>query len=596
MRRLDLPDKRVLPNSTVLAIDATALAGNRLLLTVRRKRSWGDLRMVGSVMAHWPRAAASQRRLEAVLDDRVVTCFRDRPKNLHALLVGAVARNPKGEAVVEAGHPPEGERAGRRLLYRELGPLVDRAARNLLDLGIDAGDRVALLLSNRLEFLVALLAANRIGAITVPLNMRERRPGLRYLLNDCGAKALVFEAPVLDEVPPTEEIPSLKVMITVGGLLPGTVPFDDLLVASDTLLPPLIDDEEATAVILYTSGTTGEPKGAMLSHLAFAHSALHYQYCFDFGPGDRTVLVVPASHITGLMGMVIALLRAAGTVVMLPKFEVESFLTTAAEERITHTIMVPAMYALCLMRADLSAYDLSAWRLGVYGGAPMPEATIDGLAEALPDLQLCNAYGATETCSPVTITPPGLGRETADSVGQLVPCGEVAIMDDDGREVPLGEAGEVWIKGPMLASGYWRKPDASKAAFVGGYWRSGDIGSLDEDGWLRVFDRKKDMINRAGYKIYSAEVENVLTYHDAIGEAAVIPDPDPVLGERVHAVIVPSGEAVDAEEIRAFCAERLADYKVPERITVSPDPLPRNANGKMQKRVLVARFGSPETV
>ena len=550
--------------------------------------------MAGSIMRHWPTAAGWSRRAETVLDGRVVTCFWDRPKNLHALLVGAVARNPNGEAVAEAGGPRAGEGAERRILYRELGPQVDRVARRLLDLGVAEGDRVALLLSNRLEFLVSLLAANRIGAITVPLNMRERRPGLLYLLNDSEAKAVILEASVADELPPAEETPALVLTIAVGGDVEGARLFSDLLKDSDTVLPPLADDEEATAVILYTSGTTGEPKGAMLSHLAFIHSAIHYQTCFDFGPSDRTALVVPASHITGLMGMVLALLRAAGTVVMLPKFEVESFLAAAATERISHTIMVPAMYALCLLRADLSAYDLSAWRLGVYGGAPMPEATIAGLGAALPKLLLCNAYGATETCSPTTITPPGLGRETADSVGQIVPCGEVLIMDDQGREVPVGEAGEVWIKGPMLASGYWRKPKASQAAFAGGYWRSGDIGSLDEEGWLRVFDRKKDMINRAGYKIYSAEVENVLTYHNAVAEAAVIPEPDPVLGERVHAVIVPSGDAADPEALRAFCAERLADYKVPERITLSPDPLPRNANGKIQKRRLVERYAAAE--
>ncbi|MEM1050356.1 MAG: fatty acid--CoA ligase family protein, partial [Pseudomonadota bacterium] len=266
--------------------------------------------------------------------------------------------------------------------------------------------------------------------------------------------------------------------------------------------------------------------------------------------------------------------------------DVAAFLALAAGERMTTTVMVPAMYNLCLLRADLDEYDLSAWRVGAYGGAPMPPATIRALADHLPGLNLANAYGATETTSPTTLMPLGDPQAHGDSVGKVVRCGDVRIMDDDGNEVGPGETGEVWIAGPMVVSGYWNRPEATREAFVGGYWRSGDIGSLTADGYLHVFDRKKDMINRGGYKVFSAEVENVLAAHPAVVEAAVLPFADPVLGEKVLAVVHPRDGAADEAALRRFCADRLSDYKVPDRFVFCDDPLPRNANGKLMKQTL----------
>jgi acyl-CoA synthetase (AMP-forming)/AMP-acid ligase II len=219
----------------------------------------------------------------------------------------------------------------------------------------------------------------------------------------------------------------------------------------------------------------------------------------------------------------------------------------------------------------------------------MPEAAISTLARKLPHLLLSNAYGATETTSPTTMMPLGENAAHPDSVGQVVPCGEVRICDEQGRDVPAGAAGEIWIRGPMVVTGYWNKPEANAAGFTDGFWHSGDVGSLDEHGFVRVFDRVKDMINRGGYKIFSAEVENALAYHPGIAECAVVGRPDPVLGERVCAFVLAKGEGVSAEEIRRFCAERMADYKVPELIELVREPLPRNANGKVQKALLRQR-------
>jgi long-chain acyl-CoA synthetase len=208
------------------------------------------------------------------------------------------------------------------------------------------------------------------------------------------------------------------------------------------------------------------------------------------------------------------------------------------------------------------------------------------LAEKLPRLALMNAYGATETTSPTTLMHPMQTLAYADSVGQPVPGATVIVVDDSGREVPTGEPGEIWIHGPSVVRGYWHNPSATADAFTAGFWHSGDVGSIDADGFVRIFDRKKDMINGGGLKVYTAEVETVLTAYPGVVESAVVPKPCPVLGERVHAFVVANEQAVTADRLRAFCAARLSDYKVPETFTLGREPLPRNANGKVMKRVL----------
>jgi O-succinylbenzoic acid--CoA ligase len=248
--------------------------------------------------------------------------------------------------------------------------------------------------------------------------------------------------------------------------------------------------------------------------------------------------------------------------------------------------MVPAMYQLCLLSPDLARRDLTSWRIGGYGGAPMPVATIDEIAARLPALTLQNCYGATETTSPATMIPAGLTRDHADSVGVALPAAEIRVMDDDGRELPAGETGELWIGGPMVVRGYWANPEATAASFSAGFWHSGDLGSVDAEGFVRIVDRKKDMLNRGGFKVYSVKVENVLMGWPGVVEAAVVGVPCPVLGERVQAVLYAAGATIDEAALRRHCSERLADYEVPERFVLSDVPLPRNANGKVMKRLL----------
>ena len=263
-----------------------------------------------------------------------------------------------------------------------------------------------------------------------------------------------------------------------------------------------------------------------------------------------------------------------------------AFLELAAKERMTHTVIVPAMYNLCLLQPDFARHDLARWRIGAYGGAPMPLATIDTLAQTVPALTLMNVYGATETTSPTTMVPAGCTAARIDTVGTTLACAQVKIVDDAGVELPRGTLGEIWIKGAMTVPGYWDNPQATTENISDGWWHSGDLGSLDADGYLRVVDRKKDMINRGGYKIYTIEVENALYAHPAVQECAVVAKPCPVLGERVHAFVFLRDAAVSEAALTAHCRPLLSDYKVPESYTLSATPLPRNANGKLMKRAM----------
>ena len=520
---------------------------------------WGDL---------WP-----EMRLEAHFGDRVVPCFLDRPQSLYALLHAAAKTNPSGEALVCGSE---------RLSYAELLKQSSQLATGLARRGIKTGDRVAMLLGNRNEFVITLFALAHLGAIAVPISIREQAPGLAYMLSHCAAVMVVHEDDLTHLLPSALEAPALKHRVAVS-ICEGAEWFGDLL--EDGVPPPVQPvAEEETAVILYTSGTTGRPKGAMLTHMGIVHSSLHYQIAMNLKSSDASIAAVPLSHVTGLIALITTLTLAAGKLVIMPSFKAADFLVLAEREGMTHTLMVPAMYNLCLLQRDFDKYNLSRWRIGAFGGAPMPVATIERLAQTVPALMLMNCYGSTESTSPSTLMPPGQTNAHNDTVGMPLGCVEMRVMDDNGREVPPNVLGEIWIKGPHVVPGYWENPDATQENFTAGFWHSGDIGSMDAQGYVKVVDRKKDMINRGGYKIYTIEVENALYAHPAVQECAVVSKPCPVLGERVHAFVMLKAEGSLEGELREFCRSRLSDYKVPESFTLSSTPLPRNANGKLVKK------------
>lgn len=525
---------------------------------------------------HWSGYPVPAMRVETHFG-RKMRGFADRPANVNALLAESVAAFPEHEAVVALE---------RRVRYADLDRLAARFAANLAQRGVLRHDRVALMCRNDLEFVLATLATLRLGGIVVPVNTREQRGELTFILEQCGAKAVVFDAELAERLPEPAEIPALTLRFSVGGEAPAAESFESLLDAAAPDVPIAAVDEEDTAVILYTSGTTGRPKGAMLTHLNIVHTALHYRACMRLTDRDRSLLAVPASHVTGLAAILFTMLGVGGCVIMMREFNASAFLALAGRERMSHTLVVPAIYTLLLRDPDFDDYELSAWRVGGFGGAPMPEGTLRALAGKLPKLSLVNAYGATETTSPTTLMPEGLQAAHIDSVGVAVPCAELRVVDDSGGDVRPGEVGELWIAGPMVVPGYWQNPEAGAREFADGYWKSGDIGALDADGFVRLFDRKKDLVNRGGYKVYSAEVESALSMHPAVAEAALIARPDPVLGEKSHAFVVLHDGTCTAAVLRKHCTAHLADYKVPDFFTLLDAPLPRNANGKVLKRAL----------
>ncbi len=538
---------------------------------------------------NWPPERLPRMRGE-VHFGRAMRCFEERPANLNALFAHTLARSAASEALVCGD---------ARVSYAELDARVARIAARLAQDGVAAGERIAIYCANEPEFVYALLAAFRLGAVAVPVNVREQLPELAYVLNQCQARTLVFDADLAERIPPPEAVPHLARRYAVGA---GTVdaggqaaaaqaqnqaqPFSRLLAPCAHAIATAAPGEEETAVILYTSGTTGHPKGAMLTHLNLIHSVLHFEHCMQHGAGDRALLAVPASHVTGLVAIILSMFKVGGCVLMLRDFKARAFLELASRERMSFTLVVPAIYNLCLREPDFERYELSCWRVGGFGGAPMPEGTIRALAQKLPRLALVNAYGATECTSPATSMPLGRQADHLDSVGIALPCADLRVMDDEGQERARGEAGEIWIAGPMVIPGYWADEKATRREFCDGYWKSGDIGSIDAEGYVRVFDRKKDMINRGGYKVFCAEVENVLSLHPGVTESAVIARADPVLGEKTHAFVLRSDPACTEEDLRAHCARNLADYKLPDFITFVDLPLPRNANGKLLKRQL----------
>jgi acyl-CoA synthetase (AMP-forming)/AMP-acid ligase II len=526
----------------------------------------------------WSQHSIPAMRLEPRFGDRVVPVFADRPKSIWEMVLSAAARNPDGDALIC------GE---RRLRWRDVVPQSAQIAAGLRNKGLQRGDRIALLLGNRIEFVLSMLAAAQLGLVTVLLSTRQQKPEIAYVLADCGARLLIHESALAGRLPDAVDVPDLRHRIAVDddatlSQFPEFADWAPLEEATEV-------GEEDTAMILYTSGTTGRPKGAMLAHCNIIHSSMVFVSCLKLTAADRSIAAVPLGHVTGVVANITTMVCCGGALIIMPEFKAAEYLKMAARERVTYTVMVPAMYNLCLLQPDFDSYDLSNWRIGGFGGAPMPIATIERLATKIPGLQLANCYGATETTSPSTMMPGEFVASHIDSVGLPCPGAQIVAMDANGRELPRGEIGEIWIHGGSVIKGYWNNPKATAESFTAGFWHSGDLGSVDAQNFVRVFDRQKDMINRGGLKIYSAEVESVLAGHPDVVESAIIAKPCPVLGERVHAVIVTRGSA-GTEVLRAWCAERLSDYKVPETMVLTTLPLPRNANGKVMKRQLREAF------
>lgn len=510
-------------------------------------------------------------RTELHFDDRVFRCFTHRPPLFDALLRQAAREAPQAPALIFAGET---------LDYAAFDAWADRIAGGLAAAGIAAGARVAVFCDNGLPFFLAVMGIVRRGAIAVPIGARQRGPELTHILTQCEAVALLHDAGLADRLPDLADCPALRHVWTVSG--------DGSLGNLPLIFPPAgpfeaPGTEDDIALLFYTSGTTGKPKGAAIAHVNLTHSARHYAEGIDLQPGQRGLLAIPGSHISGFFAVFVNMLQSQSATVILRGADTAAILAALKAEAISFTVFVPAIYTRLLMEPGFAPDGLARWRTGIFGGGIMPPSTVLDLAARLPGLRLINAYGATETTSPVSIMPAEASAGRPDSVGLAVQCAELLVMDDEGREVAPGSPGELWVRGPMVIPRYWNAPDQTAENFKDGYWRTGDVVTLDTEGFLFIHDRKKDLINRGGYKVFSAEIENACQSLPGVRESAAVAVADPVLGERVCLYVHAPGAGLDSAAVRQALAGRLADYKQPDFVVLSPEPLPRNANGKLLK-------------
>jgi len=450
------------------------------------------------------------------------------------------------------------------------------------------GDVVALLLPNCLEFLEAVYAVNRIGAVFLPLNIRLAPAEWEYILGNSGATALVTDAEHADRLMlALPRLPRLATKLMVGEARDGWIDYC-LLVASHvgTEVPVLDVPGSALQRLMYTSGTTSRPKGVCISHANLMAKNLGMMIEFGLTHRDVSAVAGPLYHVGGLDMGGLATLHAGGSLVLQQRFDAAELIDLMARHRATTVWLAPAMVNAILQQDSLRHADLRSLRVIMSGGEKMPEARLEQILDVLPDVWFADAYGLTETVSSDTFLPYASMHAKLGSVGKPMPHQRVRVADHEGADVPSGTIGEVLVRGPKVFTGYWRDPKATEEAFVDGWFRTGDLGRLDEDGFLYIEDRKKDMIVSGGENIATPEVERVLYEHPDIVEAAVVGHPDERWGEVPHAfIVVRTGASLTTEEVEAFCRERLAKFKVPAYTTVV-DVLPRTGSGKVVKREL----------
>jgi acyl-CoA synthetase (AMP-forming)/AMP-acid ligase II len=494
---------------------------------------------------------------------------------VHEILEHAAGRLPDKTALIE------GEQS---LTYAEMLARAEAFSAGLAGMGVAKGDRVALLFPNCIEFCLAYFAVLRLGAVVVPLNNRLAAKEFAYIVNDSGPKVLVVGHQLWEAYEGFRGMLDSPPAVVYAGEreAPGAADFAELSRPGPAApAPPEIGPDQA-ACIMYTSGTTGLPKGAVMSHRNVFTNARNCGAHMGYVESDVTLIVVPLFHVTGLNTQLVAFVYCGGTCVIQRAYNTAEMIRLLARHRVTTMITVPTMYTLLLVNQELETADLTALRALSYGGAPMDPATIAGLKERL-GVELFNAYGLTETSSLATVMPPCDTARKGASVGLAVSGVRLRVVGPGGDDLPPGEAGELWIKGPNVVQSYWNKPEATAESLAGGWLHTGDYARMDDEGFVYIVDRKKDMINRGGENIYSIEVEAALTSHPRVLEAAVVPRPHSIFGEVVHAFVVPSpGQPPGEEEIIAHCAGLIADYKVPASVSVVEE-LPRNPGGKVLK-------------
>jgi acyl-CoA synthetase (AMP-forming)/AMP-acid ligase II len=503
--------------------------------------------------------------------------------NFTAILDRNVEKWPDRELVVFGG---------QRITNREFAARVHAAAAAMREAGVGEGDVVALLLQNCPQFLETAFAANCVGALFLPLNYRLAADEWHYILDHAGAKLLVSEPEHHDPIATIRgELPALAQLWSIGEPGPGWLPFERLV--RDRLggrVAVLARGEHDVQRLMYTSGTTSRPKGVPITYGNLLWKNVAHILEFGITPADRTLVAGPLYHVGGLDLPATGVLYAGGSLVVLPRFDAAAVLEKIAAEKITNVWLAPAMVNQILALPGADGYDTRSVCFVINGGEKMPVPLIERVLSIFPEAWFADAYGLTETVSGDTFLDRDHTISKIGSVGKPVAHLELRVCDEGGRDVPLGEMGEIALRGPKVFHGYWRDPRATELAIRDGWFFTGDAGRLDEEGYLYIEDRKKDMILSGGENVASPEVERVLYEHPAVLEAAVVALPDERWGEVPMAfVALRQGTSATADEITAHCATKLAKFKVPKRVDFV-DALPRNPSGKVLKRVLRDRL------
>ena len=474
----------------------------------------------------------------------------------------------------------------RTITYRDIDKASDRVAATLDHMGVKGGEIVSMMMNNSPEFYAVFFGIQKAGAVAGPVNCWWQTGEVEYLLNDSGTKIFFVDGDYLHQVEALKGKTGVeKLIVNEAENSPeGAAKLEEILSAAGEKPPSPKVTPESPCAILYTSGTTGKPKGALLTHKNLMFAGRAKSRAADVKDGDRALCVLPLFHGAGLLDLSMPCLYSGATVVLRKNFSATEFWGLIEEHKVTGIYGVPTIYHILLQLEESKTVDASSLRFGVIGAAPTPIELINEF-EGRYNMRIIEGYGLTENSGGACLTPTE-GDRKVGSAGVAMESVEMKIFDENDSELPSGEIGEIVMRGDGVMKEYWRKPEETTRAMRGGWLHTGDMGRIDDDGWLFIVDRKKEMIIRGGENIYPKELEDVLYAHPKISEVAVIGVPDKKYGEEVMACIVPqSGANLTEEETISFCKDNMASYKIPRHVKFL-DYIPKNIIGKVTKKEL----------
>ena len=509
-------------------------------------------------------------------------------QNVGQLLTKRAYREPEIEAIFEPS-------SDRRFSFREFNDRSNQVAHALRQSGVQHGDRVGLLLMNGVEFVESFFAAGKIGAVNVPLNWRLVADELEFILADAGATVLVYSADfaeVVSELKGRGGKTAITTWIQVGGdAMDGAVDYDDWRSTAATDEPAPSGSGDDLMFIMYTSGTTGLPKGVMHSHDTVLWSILTAVATADFEAGDRYLISLPMFHV-GALNPVLCCIYGGCSITILKAFDPLQSWELIRDEQITITLMVPVMLQFMLAVRDPEVHDASSLRWVMSGAAPVAKTLIEQYNDL--GIEIHQVYGLTETGGPGCLISSADAIKRAGSTGKSFYFTQVRVINEAGADVGVDESGEVLIKGPNVMVGYWNRAEATAEALVDGWLHTGDVATMDADGFVTIVDRVKDMLISGGENVYPAEIESVLLAHPKIADVGVIGVPSEKWGESPLAAVVLSDESLTADEVIEFCKGKLAPFKAVKAVEFVTE-LPRNPSGKILKRELRDQFAEART-